>query len=165
MHISKLLPTLDNAGRRLVLAEIVGEPVSVKLARRRHKMLMKTRISTSVSAQSTVDDKNSALFVNKAITEVTNPTALPVKIESKHKIKLDTKVISETTIEASTQFELKDKTETMTVKKAQTALELNSISAQSSNTQPSSSLPLTEEIKAEDSTLDLPIEELGKEEE
>jgi hypothetical protein len=34
VSLSKLLPTLDNAGRRLVLAEILGQPVSFRLAMR-----------------------------------------------------------------------------------------------------------------------------------
>ena len=36
MSLSKLLPTLDNAGRRLVLSEILGEPVALKMMRLRH---------------------------------------------------------------------------------------------------------------------------------
>ena len=52
MIISKLLPTLDNAGRRLVLAEIIGEPVSVKLARRRYTQTNPTSSSVGVSATS-----------------------------------------------------------------------------------------------------------------
>ena len=52
MTVSKLLPTLDNAGRRLVLAEILGEPVSVKLARRRYKQTNQTNSSVGVSAMS-----------------------------------------------------------------------------------------------------------------
>ena len=35
MSLRRLLPTLDNAGRRLVLAEVLGQPVSMKRARRR----------------------------------------------------------------------------------------------------------------------------------
>jgi hypothetical protein len=35
MSLRRLLPTLDNAGRRLVLAEVLGQPVSMRHARRR----------------------------------------------------------------------------------------------------------------------------------
>ena len=34
MALSDLLPKLDNAGRRLVLAEILGEPVGSRLAKK-----------------------------------------------------------------------------------------------------------------------------------
>jgi hypothetical protein len=33
MSLRRLLPTLDNAGRRLVLAEVLGQPVSIRLKR------------------------------------------------------------------------------------------------------------------------------------
>lgn len=33
MSLSNLLPKLDNAGRRLILAEILGEPVGLRLAK------------------------------------------------------------------------------------------------------------------------------------
>jgi hypothetical protein len=33
MSLRRLLPTLDNAGRRLVLAEVLGQPVSMKIKR------------------------------------------------------------------------------------------------------------------------------------
>jgi hypothetical protein len=39
MSLSKLLPTLDNAGRRLVLSEILGDPVALKMNRTRLAML------------------------------------------------------------------------------------------------------------------------------
>ena len=84
MHISKLLPTLDNAGRRLVLAEVIGEPVSVKLARRRHERLMKTKISTDVRAQNPVGDTNSAVIQAKAVPEVTMPALQSIQSELNH---------------------------------------------------------------------------------
>ena len=167
MPISKLLPTLDNAGRRLVLAEIVGEPVSVKLARRRHEKLMKTRTSTSVSAQDTISNKSTAVIESKAITDVTKPKAQPLKSESSHEAKFDHKVSLETINEASTRFELKEKTEIMTVETVKTALELNTApevnSVQSLNTQPSSSPPLPKVSIEEDSTLNKLVKELGEE--
>ena len=39
MSLRHLLPTLDNAGRRLVLAEVLGQPVSMRHARRRRRSL------------------------------------------------------------------------------------------------------------------------------
>lgn len=169
MHISKLLPTIDNAGRRLVLAEIVGEPVGVKLARRRHKRLMKTKISTDVSAQNPVGDTNSAVIQAKAIPEVTMPALQSVQSELNHETELDQRISFEKANESSTQFELAGKTESLTGEKAETALELNNApkvnSASSINTQPSLPLPLSRENKEEDSNFNLLVKELGKEEE
>ena len=41
MALSKFLPNLDNAGRRLVLAEILGEPVGIRLAKRARSLAAK----------------------------------------------------------------------------------------------------------------------------
>jgi hypothetical protein len=39
VSLSKLLPKLDNAGRRLILSEVLGEPVSIRLAKQRQLQL------------------------------------------------------------------------------------------------------------------------------
>ena len=41
MALSKFLPNLDNAGRRLILAEILGEPVGIRLAKRARSLATK----------------------------------------------------------------------------------------------------------------------------
>ena len=49
MSLRRLLPTLDNAGRRLVLAEVLGQPVSMRHARRRGRPKPPERPQTSTS--------------------------------------------------------------------------------------------------------------------
>lgn len=38
MSLSKLLPQLNNAGRRLILSEVLGEPVSIRIAKQRQSL-------------------------------------------------------------------------------------------------------------------------------
>jgi hypothetical protein len=52
VSLSKLLPTLDNAGRRLVLAEILGEPVSLRLAKRFREVASQTSSRSKKEPQS-----------------------------------------------------------------------------------------------------------------
>jgi hypothetical protein len=42
MSLSKLLPTLNNAGRRLVLSEVLGEPLGLRMVR-----IQKQRVETA----------------------------------------------------------------------------------------------------------------------
>ncbi len=42
MSLSKLLPTLNNAGRRLVLSEVLGEPLGLRMMR-----IQKQRVETA----------------------------------------------------------------------------------------------------------------------
>ena len=49
MSLRCLLPTLDNAGRRLVLAEVLGQPVSMRHARRRTRPAPPKRSDTMSS--------------------------------------------------------------------------------------------------------------------
>ena len=54
MSLSKLLPTLDNAGRRLVLSEILGEPVALRMIR-----LRQVKGAQSGEASDPINNKNS----------------------------------------------------------------------------------------------------------
>ena len=55
MSLRHLLPTLDNAGRRLVLAEVLGQPVSMRYAHRRGRSVP-TRTLTEAQVTSSPEN-------------------------------------------------------------------------------------------------------------
>ena len=82
MSLRRLLPTLDNAGRRLVLAEVLGQPVSMRHARRRGRPAPPERSDTpsSPTTEVTLDvseqPKISPIFEAPSAQEVTEETAV-----------------------------------------------------------------------------------------
>ena len=136
MIISKLLPTLDNAGRRLVLAEIIGEPVSVKLARRRYKQTKPTSPSVGVSAMSERRLKTES------------------ELQTKHELKVANKLVG---LSASqNESELNPLPQNMKFSE--------SINPQSGKLD-SSSMPQSENTPVENAIFDLSVKESDQEEE
>ena len=61
MSLRRLLPTLDNAGRRLVLAEVLGQPVSMRHARRRGRSRLPDQLDTPIAPSTGVMPEASEL--------------------------------------------------------------------------------------------------------
>ena len=82
MSLRRLLPTLDNAGRRLVLAEVLGQPVSMRRARRRGKSVTPERSerpsshTTALTPEASELPKISPIIESPSTQEVTEETAV-----------------------------------------------------------------------------------------
>ena len=69
MSLSKLLPTLDNAGKRLILSEVLGEPISLRLARQRKARYAKANMPSS--EEGSAPSKKSSLDKSSSATQST----------------------------------------------------------------------------------------------
>ncbi len=80
MSLRRLLPTLDNAGRRLVLAEVLGQPVSMRHTRRRGRSRLPARLDTPASPTPRVTPE--ALELPKISSSIGEPSTQEVAEET-----------------------------------------------------------------------------------